>query len=416
MKRRLLPTLIFTLVLFSSMIQSCSVLDHRAPEPANTQAQLQQLTDSIFTLYSTKWDIRQGGIFMRVMNPSGSYLVSSNITPLVQDNTHFRVASISKTFTAAAIMRLKQEGKLALDDTITKYLPNTPAYNIPNKEKITIKLLLQHRAGVFDVTNQNIPDTVKQDYARKRYSDYITEPAPVGLNDPNHTFTYDELFGVISQNRLANHLPNAQFYYSNSGYQLLAKIVEGLTNMSFNEYITKTFIEPLKLTNTYGVVLGTDQRIRAPFIESFLHVFPPGSSRVVINSTVSNMSNAVADGHIVSTPADISRWMELLISGQAGLSAATVEEMKKMLPGDAGNERYGLGLTFDEGLGFGHDGFKPSYLSRLRYDPNTKTTVLVVATFIYVKDPEEKQPGPDFLELAYGLRDMGRQGAQIINR
>jgi D-alanyl-D-alanine carboxypeptidase len=415
MKLRSLSLLVLTSVLLSLVLQGCTLQDHGLP-PGNKQVQLQRLTDTLFNQFSTKWGIKQGGIFMRVMNPSGSYLVSSNINPGVQDNTHFRVASISKTFTAAAIMRLKQEGKLSLNDTITKYLPNTPAYNIPNKEKITIKLLLQHRAGIFDVTNQNIPDTVKQDYARKRYSDYITEPAPVGLNDPNHTFTYDELFGVISQNRLANHLPDAQFYYSNSGYQLLAKIVEGLTNMSFNEYITKTFIEPLKLTNTYGVVSGTDQRIRAPFIESFLHAFPPGSSRVVINSTVSNMSNAVADGHIVSTPADISRWIELLISGQAGLSAATVEEMKKMLPGDAGNERYGLGLTFDEGLGFGHDGFKPSYLSRLRYNPDTKTTVLVVATFIYVKDPEEKQPGPDFLELAYGLRDMGRQGAQIVNR
>lgn len=352
---------------------------------------------------------------MRVTNPSGSYLVSSNINPGVQDNTHYRIASISKTFTAASIMRLRQEGLLSLDDLITKYLPNTLAYNIPNKDKITIRLLLQHRAGIFDVTNQDIPKEVKQPYADGRYYDYKL------ATDSTHTFTYDEEFAVISQNGLSNHMPNDKFYYSNSGYHLLAKIVEIVQQrrgmpMSFNDYITRTFFEPLKLTNTYGVVLGTDQRIRAPFIESFLHLFPAGNNRQVINTTPRNMSGFIADGHVVSTPADISRWMELLISGQAGISAANVEEMKKMLPGDEGNERYGLGLTFDQGLGFGHDGFQPTYLSRLRYNPDTKTTVLVVATFAYIKDPGEKQPGPDFLDLAYRLRDIGIRGAQIVNR
>ncbi|MFD2572725.1 serine hydrolase domain-containing protein [Spirosoma soli] len=414
MKLRLLTTVIVAFMLFSSMIQSCSVLDHRAPEPANTQAQLQQLTDSLYDTLSTKWGIKQGGIFMRVMNPSGSYLVSTNIDPKVQDNSHYRVASISKTFTAAAIMRLHQEGQLSLDDVITKYLPNTPTYNIPYKDQITIKQLLQHRAGVFDVTNQNIPKDVKQPYAGGRYYDYVEG------TDSTHTFTFDEEFTVISQNGLFNHLPNAQFYYSNSGYHVLAKIVEIVqqrrgTPMSFNDYITKTFFEPLKLTNTYGIVSGTDQRIKAPFLESFLHLFPP-NSRQVYNPTVRNMSGFVADGHVVSTPADISRWMELLISGQTGISIANVALMEQMLPGDEGNERYGLGLTFDAGLGYGHDGFQPAYLSRLRYNPDTKTTVLVVATFIYIKDPNEKQPSPDFLSLANGLRDMGIQGAQIVNR
>jgi D-alanyl-D-alanine carboxypeptidase len=386
--------------------------------PNAVRPQLQQLTDSLFTRFSTKWGIKQGGIFMRVSNPRGSYLVSSNINPGVQDNTHFRVASISKTFTAAAIMRLYQEGQLSLDDVITKYLPNTPAYNIPNKDKITIRLLLQHRAGVFDVTNQMIPDTVKQPYKGIYYQDYVREV----LNQDTHTFTFDELTGVIAQNRLVNHAPNAQFHYSNSGYHLLAKIVEIVQErrgmpMSFNDYITRTFIVPLGLTNTYGVVLGADKQIREPFIESFITAFPADNkNRQVVNTSEDNMSMAIAEGHVVSTPADIARWMELLISGQAGVSLENVNEMKKMLPGDAGNERYGLGLTFDEGLGYGHDGFVKTYLSRLRYNPDTKTTVLVSATFVYIKDPSEVQPGPDFLELAYGLRDIGRLGARIVNR
>lgn len=271
--------------------------------------------------------------------------------------------------------------------------------------------MLQHRAGVFDVTNQDVPAEVQQPYAGKRYMDYIR----LDLGQDTHTFNFDELIGIIAQKGLFNHIPDAQFHYSNSGYHLLAKIVEQRTEMSFTDYITETFFEPLQLNNTYGVVLGTDQRMRDPFLESYLTVLENGTPES-FNTWESNMSGFVADGNIVSTPADISRWIESLMTGQVGISAANIDLMKEMLPGDAGNERYGLRLTFDEGLGYGHDGFQLSYLSRLRYNPDTKTTVLVVATFVYIPDTDQPQPGPEFLELAYGLRDMGIRGAQIVNR
>ena len=408
MKLRSFFTHVFTVLLVGFMLQSCSIdVDYDLQPPKeDTQARLQQLTDSVFNHFDSKWNIDKGGIFLRVTNPSGSYLVSSNIIPTVQENSHFRIASISKTFTAAAIMRLHQQGLLSINDTITKYLPNTPAYEIPYKDRITIKLLLQHRAGVFDVTNQDIPQTVNQPYAGKRYMDYIRQD----LKQNTHTFTFDELIGVIGQNGLFNHAPDAQFHYSNSGYHLLAKIVEQRTGMSFNDYITKTFFEPLQLTNTYGVVLGTDQRMKDPFLESFLYL--PGQT---INPSETNMSGFVADGNIVSTPADISRWIELLQTGKAGISAANVALMNEMRVADGNHEVYGLGLVYNKGLGFGHDGFQPSYLSTLRYNPDTKTTVLIVATFAYIPDPENPM-SPEFLELAHGLLDTGLRGAQIANR
>ena len=410
LKLESLPNRVAFIALVCMFLQSCDMSDD-VQAPDGVQSELQQLSDSVYNHFSDKWNVDKGGIFMRVTNPSGSHLVSSNINPSVHDNFHFRVASISKTFTAAAIMRLHQEEQLSIYDTISRYLPDTPGYDIPYKDQITIKQLLQHRAGVFDVTNQDIPTGVQQPYAGKRYMDYIR----LDLEQDTHTFNFDELCGVVSHNGLFNHLPNAQFHYSNSGYHLLAKIVEQRTEMSFTDYITETFFEPLQLNNTYGVVSGTDQRMREPFLESYLTVLEDGSPES-FNTWESNMSGFVADGNIVSTPADISRWIESLMTGQVGISAANIDLMKEMLPGDAGNERYGLGLTFDEGLGYGHDGFQLSYLSRLRYNPDTKTTVLVVATFVYIPDTDQPQPGPEFLELAYGLRDMGIRGAQIVNR
>jgi CubicO group peptidase (beta-lactamase class C family) len=148
--------LVTFLMLGSVTLQSC-LQDHMPP--ADNQARLQQLTDSLYQRFNQKWGVEKnkGGVFLQVNTPTGSNLVSSNIEPGVQAKSHFRIASITKTFTAAAIMLLQQEGKLLITDFIPAYLPATPAYAIPNKDQITIKQLLQHRAGVFDVTNQDIP-------------------------------------------------------------------------------------------------------------------------------------------------------------------------------------------------------------------------------------------------------------------
>jgi D-alanyl-D-alanine carboxypeptidase len=387
-------------------LQSCLITDH--VQPGNkVQAQLQQLTDSLYQHLNAKWGIDKGGIFLRVTTPTGSNLVSSNIEPGVQDDSHFRIASITKTFTAAAIMRLHQEGKLSIYDFIPAYLPNTPAYNIPYKNQIKIRQLLQHRGGVFDLTNQNIPNTVNQPYAGKRYSDYVRGD----LNQDTHTFTFDELIGVVAQNGLTNFAPGSRFQYSNTGYNLLAKIIEQASGMTYSDYITKTFLEPLHLTHTYSVWEGTDTRMKAPFVESFLYV--PGMK--AINTSEDNMSISVSEGNIVSTPADISKWMELLLTGQAGVSAANVALMKEMQVADVGHGVYGLGLTDNEGLGFGHNGAHLSYLSTLRYNPATRTTVLIVATFFKTgSSPEESNA--DFTHLAFSLQKTALRAVQMANR
>ncbi|RYF51199.1 MAG: class A beta-lactamase-related serine hydrolase, partial [Cytophagaceae bacterium] len=152
MKRTSLFTLVTILTLGSTTLQSC-LKDHLQPGPVRSQ--LQQLTDSLYQHFNGKWGIEKnkGGFFLQVNNSSGSTLVSSNIEPGVQGNTRYRIASLSKIFTSAAILLLQQEGKLTITDFIPAYLPTTPAYDIPNKNQITIKQLLQHRAGVFDITN-----------------------------------------------------------------------------------------------------------------------------------------------------------------------------------------------------------------------------------------------------------------------
>ena len=399
-------TLVTLLMLGSAMFQSC-IQDH-IPS-AGVQEKLQHLTDSLYQHFNAKWGIEKnkGGIFLQVTTPSGSNLVSNNIEPGVQADSHFRIASITKTFTAASIMHLYQQGLIALDVPISTYLPDSPDLAVPYKNQITIRQLLQHRGGVFDVTNQDIPQTVNQLYAGKRYVYYITKD----LNQPTHTFTLDEMIGVAARNKLSNSAPGVEFHYSNTGYHLLAKIVEQFAGMSYSDYITKTFFQPLGLKNTYSVYLGTDTRMKVPFLTSYL--YEPGQKAQ--ETSEDNVSVLVADGNVVSTPADISTWIELLLTGKTVLTPQTVAMMEEMEVADVSHGVYGLGLTFNQGLGFGHDGAHLSYISTLRYDPATRTTVLMVATLFKVGGTPDN-PNADFLELAYGIRNTALRAAQVANR
>lgn len=384
----------------SILIFACS---HKSDE---TQQKLQSLADSLVNYYQTEKGITDGGFYIGVVTPENDYIVTSGLPEDVTDKSHYRIASISKTFTAAAIMLLHQEGKLNIFDTITSiiprteigYVPDDSNYNVPFKDKITIEQLLQHRAGVFDVTNMQIPDILEQPYAGKMYVDYIRS---LPGND-NHTFTFDELIGVVAKNGVYYSQPGDSFHYSNTGYNILGKIIERVSGITYTEFITKNFIEPLGLNNTYCVWEGSDTKIPMPFVYSNMY-----NDGEVINTTEGNMSPHVTEGSIISTPTDIMKWIQLLLTAQAGIDETHVAMMKNVLKADTGHKYYGLGLTYNEGLGFGHDGAHVSYLSTLRYDPSTGITVLVFANFFDLSD---------FFAEAYAVRDLALAAVNIVKQ
>lgn len=350
-------------------------------------ADLQRMTDSLVNYFHTKMNVVEGGMFLKVVAPKGNYFVSSGINPPPAENSHFRIASNTKTFTAASIMLLYQEGKLNIDDYITgtfsgtntTYLPETPDYNIPFKTQMTIKQLLQHRAGVFDVTNTIIPATVNQPYTGQIYYQYI-ESLP---GEKLHTFTFDELIGVVSLNDLYYFKPGEDFHYSNTGYNILGKIIERASGMSYSDFVTKRFIEPLQLTNTIPVWKGTDITIPSPQIQGYMNI-----NDTVTNTTEKNMSEHVAEGNLISTPEDLAKWIKLLITGRAGVSSENVALMKIMHPAGPLIGHYGLGLVLDK-AGYGHDGGTRSYISFMRYNPENDITIIMLCNFIVNPDAQD---------------------------
>lgn len=264
------------------------------------------------------------------------------------------------------------------------------------KNDITIEQLLQHRSGVFDVTNEYIPEAVNAPYSGTKYETYIR------AQDDKHTFTFDELVGVNAEHQLSKTLPDEIFSYSNTGYNILGKIIEEISGKTYSEFIHENFITPLNLTNTYSVWEGGDMEMRSQHLKSYLYI---NGEENEIETTKDNMSVHVSEGNIVSTPRDITRWMRLLLTGNAGVNAANVELMKEMKVADSAHGVYGLGLVFDEGLGYGHNGAHISYISSLRYNPNNDITVLVSSTFIHINEDADSDSN-DLFELGFAIRDL----------
>ena len=133
------------------------------------QELMQNSLESLWQTYSDEHLDGHGSMAVYVLSADKSYLMAAgDDAATITEHSRFRAASTTKTFTAAAIMSLHQQGLLDIDDTLVDlipnstepYLPDTAAYAIPFKDEITIRQLLQYRAGVFDVANDKIPSTV----------------------------------------------------------------------------------------------------------------------------------------------------------------------------------------------------------------------------------------------------------------
>ena len=341
------------------------------------QQRLQTMVDKLLADYKTISPGYPGGIALKVQSGEKSWFVSSGMGTGVTGQVHFRAASNTKSFTCTAILLLAQEGKLDIDAKISDiipgtqmtYVPLTAGYQVPFRDQITIRQLMMHRAGVFDVTNNDIPDTVSAvvPYKGQRYISFVES------TDSAHTFTFDELVGVAATCRLFYFQPGESYHYSNTGYSILGKIIERVSGKSYSEYIMEHIVKPMGLTNTTFPHLGNDQQIPAPFAEGFLYM-PDGE---ILNVTESNISTSCAEGNMITTPDDLAKFLRNLIQGNGVLRPYWIN--KAMLVPPAGNnpdDGYGCGIEYELNLGFGHTGALAGFLSRMATDPETDFTVV----------------------------------------
>ncbi|MCX5711819.1 MAG: serine hydrolase, partial [Candidatus Omnitrophica bacterium] len=340
-----MKNLIFKVVFIVCMSVVAIALSRcRFDQPSFTKAGLANILETEWLAYKKDKPNFNGGLALQILSPKGNYFVSTGMGSDITNSCHFRIASVTKTFTAAGIMLLHQKGLLNINDKITDiipgtstpYLPNTPDYDIPYKKDITIKMLLMHRAGIFDVTNNDIPDNQFSHgapYVGQSYISYMEE------KDKEHTFTFDELVGINAKNQLSFFAPGSAYHYSDTGYSMLGKIIERVSGKSYVDFIKDELLVPNGLVSTSLPWKGSNQTMPESFAKGY-DWSPKGLEEV----TLSNMSPHVAEGNIISTPLDLAIWGKRLLKGEAGLNKESVAMMKEgMDKGDGTHSKYGLG-------------------------------------------------------------------------
>ena len=345
------------------------------PQPVVTLEQVQKLVDDAWAKFLVDRPDFRGAVVLHADSPNGSFDAAAGETPPDFTNVHFRCGSTTKTWTAAAIMLLDQQGRLRIDDTLDDtipgtnetYLPQTADWAIPNRSSITLRSLLQHRSGVFDVTNQDIPETSPQPYAGQRWFDWHL------AQDPNFTATAEQTARAISLDQLSNFPPDQEYRYSNTGYALLTEILQRITGMRHDQYLQQTFFVPLGLTNTRAPYLGSDQAVDAPYYTGWFT-----RNGVTSDRTLDNMSENVGEGNIITTMRDHAKWIRALFTGGTPLKEPALREMMAVRPTGDGDNAYGLGLAYTPGLGFGHAGAHVGYITVCFYDPVSDSNILVM--------------------------------------
>jgi len=364
------------------------------------QSELQYLVDREWAGYVADKEGWGGGIALRILSPRGDFFVSAGMGDNITENIHFRSASTTKTFTAASIMLLYQRGLLNIEDKITAAIPGSTeayvTYDIPYKDQITIRQLLEHRAGVFDVANNDIPSTESVPYAGKRYIEYVKED----LGQPEHTFTLDEMVKVVEDTGLYFTAPGVGFHYSDTGYSMLGKIIERVSGKSFHQFVQDNFLTPNGLSGTAFPHLGTDRYLPSPYATGYTYY-----QGQLYETTVDNVSPHIAEGNARSTPADLANWVRLWQRGEAGLELQYVEMMKQVKVTGEFHQYYGLGCVFTPGLGFGHNGGHIGYLTVMRYDA-AQDVAMVMFTTAFNADDLEGQGN--------FMYDLGRKAKDLI--
>ena len=260
--------------------------------------------------------------------------------------TVYRIGSVTKQFTSVAVMQLVEQGKLSLDDELTKYVPNAPTHG----RRILVRYLLNHTSGIPSYTD------VGGAFGRVMRLD----------------LPHDSLLAVVRDDSLQFE-PGSHFYYNNTGYYLLGMIIERVTGKRYGDYLRDALFTPNGLASTVYCS-------EAPLIKHRARGYNGGAT--LMNADFISMELPFAAGSLCSTVGDLVSWTRLLHGGKLvnRSSFATMTTPVKLTSGRPMG--YGFGLAVDT-LGshrrIHHGGGINGFISELAYYPNDSLTVVVLS-------------------------------------
>ena len=292
----------------------------------------------------------------------------------ISPQTKFRIGSITKQFIASAILKLQEEGRLSINDKLSKYFPD-----FPRGGEVSVHQLLTHTSGIHSFTNKEtfFADVVK----------------PITNDGLLNYFKNDEY----------DFNPGERYQYNNSGYFLLGLIIEKITGDNYGNYLKKTFFDPIGMTNT-GVY---STRVKLTN-EALGYEKVNDTYKRALNW---NMDWAGGAGSLYSTTEDLFKWNEAVFNNKV----LKPESMKAAFtPVVLNNGSKPPGVEYGYGWGLGeyrgtnnvsHSGGLHGFISQLMRVPKENMTVVLLTNVI----PPQVEIDPMKVAELYLWKDMAKQ-------
>ncbi len=317
----------------------------------------EELVDQLFAEFDN--DYRPGAAVAIVQDGKIIYKNGSGISDFdnktpIKPSTRLNVCSIGKQFTAFAIALLEQKGKISINDDIRKYLPELHDFG----GKITIQNLLNHSSGLRDITD-------------------ILE---ISGKKNTGSLSKEDIMNLIYRQKELNFKPGSEYLYCNTGYLLLAEIIERITNKPFIEWMTENIFKPLGMNDTY-FYHDPDN-----FINDFAWSYTLDNDR---NYKKEQLFKTwyVGAGNVFSTVEDMCKWLINFDYPKVGNSRliSRLEKIKMSMNKDS-SEFYTFGRVQGNYKGlkyYWHGGGGYGYTAQIVHFPKYKFGAIVLSNFIY---------------------------------
>ena len=344
------------------IIAICCVVLLSGASPGLTSDSMTQKLDSIFTAAGLTSNIPGAAVLIvkngRVLFHHGYGISDLRLRRKIDGQTNFRLASVTKQFTAMAIMLLVHDGNLHYDDRLTDVFPDFPDYG----RSITIRNLLNHTSGLED------------------YEDLMP------LANPNvqveQTQIHDAgVLELLKQQKGTKFKPGSRWAYSNSGYVLLGLIVQKVSGKSFPDFLHDRIFAPLKMTNTVAYVRGKNDVLN----RAFGHSREDGTWKETDQSPT---SATLGDGGVYSSLDDLEKWdralgKNTLLSKQEMEPALTPVEAPEGHPTepDGSPAAYGFGWFLNPYKGhkrMWHYGETMGFRTAIQRFPDDNLTIVIL--------------------------------------
>ncbi|MDX1882209.1 serine hydrolase domain-containing protein [Mycolicibacterium sp. 120270] len=320
------------------------------------------------------------GAVVFIRTPQGRYTAAVGTTELGRQtppdvNTHFRIASNTKTMTAALVVLLAQDGKLKFSDPVSDYVPD-----VPNGARITVADLLKMRSGLYNYTS-----------APELFAALDADPAKA--------WTPQEVLAIAFAHP-PNDPPDTVYEYDNTNYALLGLIAEKADGRPLADQMGQRLFGPLGLAQT-SLPSVDDTAIPSPYSHGYMY---GGSEYAMVDDpypddtkaagkagtlkptdyTNQNPSYAHAAGGAISTADDIETWMRALVSGKvfnADFQKQWLDSVQAEDPNNPDGQKYGYGISYQRfsptAAMYYHGGEMPGFNSFMGYDPDNDVSLVI---------------------------------------